>query len=52
MDEDAFYQKLPFTISKDQSTPEYVILGTGLHECLIAAHLSKLKSKMGLILDT
>jgi RAB protein geranylgeranyltransferase component A len=51
-DEDPFYEKLPFTISQDQATPEWVILGTGLQECLLAAHFSKMHLKQGLVIDT
>lgn len=51
-DEEEFYKTLPFTISPDQANPDFVILGTGLQECLIAAHSSKLHSKRGLVIDT
>lgn len=51
MDHDDFYDKLPFTLTEEQTTPEYVIFGTGLQECLIAAYKSKSESKTGLIID-
>lgn len=41
MDIDDFYEKLPYTLTEDQITPDYVIFGTGLQECLIAAYKSK-----------
>lgn len=41
MDHDDFYDKLPYTLTEEQTTPEYVIFGTGLQECLIAAYKSK-----------
>ena len=50
-DEEEFYKTLPFTISPDQASPEYVILGTGLQECLLAAHYSKMHLKPGIIID-
>jgi len=50
-DDDQFYKALPFTLSAEQAKPNFVILGTGLQECLIAAHYSKMHSKPGLIID-
>jgi len=29
-EEDPFYQKLPFTLQKEQLDPDYIIFGTGL----------------------
>lgn len=49
--EDSFYKELPFTISPEQAKPNFVILGTGLQECLLAAHFSKIQMKPGLVLD-
>ena len=43
---------MPFTISPDQATPDYVIFGTGLQECMIAAHHSKINDKSGIVIDT
>jgi RAB protein geranylgeranyltransferase component A len=51
MEHDDFYDKLPFTLTEEQTTPEYVIFGTGLQECLIAAYKSKSQLKTGLIID-
>jgi RAB protein geranylgeranyltransferase component A len=51
MDNDDFYDKLPFTLTEEQTTPEYVIFGTGLQECLLAAYKSKSEQKIGLIID-
>jgi hypothetical protein len=42
MEQDDFYQKLPYTLPEEQVKPDYVIFGTGLQECLIAAHKSKM----------
>jgi RAB protein geranylgeranyltransferase component A len=42
---------LPFSINAELSKPGFVILGTGLQECLLAAHYSKLCDKTGLIID-
>jgi hypothetical protein len=30
MEQDDFYQSLPYTLAEDQINPEYVIFGTGL----------------------
>ena len=49
---DDFYDQLPFTLEDNQTTPEYVIFGTGLQETLIAAYKSKMELKPGLIIDT
>ena len=42
MSEDNYYDKLPYTLTEDQLTPDYIIFGTGLQECLLAAHKTKL----------
>jgi RAB protein geranylgeranyltransferase component A len=42
---------LPFTLEESQLTPSFIILGTGLQESLIAAYLSKMEEKVGLIMD-
>jgi len=42
MEHDDFYDKLPYVLAEDQINPEYVIFGTGLQECLIAAYKSKM----------
>lgn len=42
MEKDDFYDKLPYTLPPEQANPEYVIFGTGLQECLIAAYKTKL----------
>lgn len=51
MEHDDFYQQLPFTLTSEQLTPAFVALGTGLQECLLAAHHSKIESNPGLVID-
>jgi len=51
MERDDFYQQLPFTLTPEQLNPQFVALGTGLQECLLAAHLSKIESTPGLVID-
>lgn len=50
-EDDSFYKTLPFTLPVEQSNPNFVIFGTGLQECLLAAHFSKVQGKPGLVLD-
>ena len=52
MDNDEFYDKLPYTLNEDQLSPDFVIFGTGLQECVLAAYLSKALEKKGLVIDT
>lgn len=52
LDNDPFYQTLPYTLTPEQSHPAYVIFGTGLQESLIAAYLSKMHGQPGLVIDT
>jgi hypothetical protein len=42
MEKDDFYDKLPYTLPPEQANPDYIIFGTGLQECLIAAYKTKL----------
>lgn len=52
MDNDNFYDKLPYTLNEDQLNPAFVIFGTGLQECLLAAYKTKTLEQKGLIIDT
>ena len=52
MDNDDFYNKLPYTLNDDQLNPAFVIFGTGLQECLLAAYKTKVSEQKGLIIDT
>jgi RAB protein geranylgeranyltransferase component A len=49
--EDPYYQKLPFTLGEDQLNYDFVIFGTNLQACLLAAHLAKIQKKTGLVLE-
>lgn len=49
---DDYYDKLPFTLERDQYEQEFLVLGTGLLECLLVAHLTKIKQRKGIVIDT
>lgn len=48
---DPYYDTLPFTLTEEQLNYDFVLFGTGLQGCLLAAHLSKVQHQKGLILE-
>jgi|JI6StandDraft_1071083.scaffolds.fasta_scaffold09590_3 RAB protein geranylgeranyltransferase component A len=49
---DDYYDKLPFVLDREQYEQEFLVLGTGLLECLLAAHLTKMQQRKGIVIDT
>ena len=49
---DEYYDKLPFVLDIEQYQQEFLVLGTGLLECLMAAHLTKIQQRKGIVIDT
>ena len=48
---DPYYDSLPFTLAADQLSYDFLLFGTNLQNCMLAAHLSKVKKLKGLVLE-